>query len=165
MFHKSLISLLISIFVFFGLFVDASLPTEERIVIVKNLDAMIPLKPQKHDVALLQIGEIEPSAFYSALTSRDPEIPLFIYNEEDLTELQDYQTIIIGLLRMSPQGLDSALLTYMQELTKSHKVILMVFGSSYSLNLMPDFPAIILANEGGSDAQVSAAKVIFGEIQ
>jgi beta-glucosidase-like glycosyl hydrolase len=142
---------------------------EEAITLVNNRGNVIPLSSGESKIGVLQIGESLPSPFYEAIAELNPSAPLFIYGKNTLAPLQDYQTIIVGLLGMTKfrhldYGLNREALGFIRSLAVNHRVIVVVFGSPYSLPLLNDPDELVLAYEDDPDAQAGAAKALFGKI-
>lgn len=160
---------------------------EAAITVARNSDNQLPIKGVGENLAVLQFNEFKNSPFFKTLNSFLPKSELYIYRRDDITELSDYQTIVIPLLGMTKYrnsvpgiknkdeisklknnnvkyGIQEDELQLIESLKPSHKIILVIFGSPYSLSLFPNIETIIVGYEDDPDAQIAAAKVIVGEL-
>lgn len=141
---------------------------QEAITLVSNRTKLIPLNNDSN-FAVLQVNSVEESPFFKTLKESFPKSELYIYSRDDITELEDYQTLVIPVLGMTKfrnknYGLQDDMIQLIKSLSSSHKVILVVFGSPYSLTILPEADGVIMAYEDDPDAQIAAAKVVAGKI-
>ncbi len=142
---------------------------ESSLTLVKSKEGVLPLKPYQSRIAVLQIGSNTPSPFYQAICEFDQNVQLYMYDEQSLVELQDYQTLIVCYLGMNKfreqnYGLSFKALDCVKELFKTHCLIAVVFGTPYSLSLIPEADVVVMGYEDDPDAQMGCAKILFGQL-
>ncbi len=151
---------------------------EAAITLVRNKDGIIPVK-NEGNIAVLQFNNLNQTPFFKTIINSHPEAELYLYSRDDITELSDFPTIIIPVLGMTKfkvpgigvkdpkrtnYGIQDDQIQLIKSLQASHKVVLVIFGSPYSLSLFPDIDSIVLGYEDDPDAQIAAAKVVVGEL-
>lgn len=82
------------------------------------------------------------------------------------TQLKAYEKVIVSIHNMSRwksknYGFSAGELEFLKEINKSKEVVLVVFGSPYSLSLLQDFKTILIAYEDNPYSQEAAAKALF----
>lgn len=139
---------------------------EEAITVVRN-EEILPLK-KNQKVALVEWGSsplfksrIEKEFSADSLSLDDPE--LFLKLEEE------YSCVILSLAKFISTSRDFGLGLENQSLLRALSeseipVIAVVFGTPYSLSVLPLFNAIVVAYERDLDAQEAAAKVLLGQL-
>ena len=98
-----------------------------------------------------------------------PSCPAGYDVNELIYQLESFDTVIISLLCMNKVkklqfGLSQTTLEIIKQINQLKNVILVVFGSPYSLKFFEDVPSVLLAYEDDPDAQQAAAKIITGEL-
>ncbi|MCL6261632.1 serine hydrolase [Aquiflexum sp. TKW24L] len=83
------------------------------------------------------------------------------------SKLKDYQTIIVGMtgITNSPKrnfGVSMSDFDFIKNLSKDKNLILVVFGSAYSIKSLPEMPHNIVAFENNSITQNLVPEIIFG---
>jgi beta-N-acetylhexosaminidase len=148
---------------------------EGAITVVQNKSAFIPivnvLKPKMATVA---IGSTEPTRFQERL---DSYLQIDHYNvshslkETDvpslLKELQQYDRVIISIHNMSNKtagnfGLTKEELGLIQNINRMKDVILVVFGSPYSLKYFENIAHILMAYEDQPEVEDITAQGLMG---
>lgn len=149
---------------------------QEAITIVTDLQKNIPFT-NNNKTALVQFGDTEKNNFYKLLLNYYPKINYYKFDDkhqENFQNLSECDYIIISLFDIkksakSNYGISSQFLDFYNKLSKTNKkIILVIFGDVYSLNLFKDInnnSTIIMAYEDDEDAQKAVAKVIAGKIK
>ena len=149
---------------------------KRAITLVKNTGNLIPVNDTGNQkIASFCTGDAQRNTFQQIL-SKYGKIDHFnsfkgIENKKSLLKkLAEYDIVIAAFHNSSifPQrnfGLNENDIALMDSLAKKTKVILTLFASPYSLNLLPDsnhFTAIVVAYEDRDEAQSIAAQIITG---
>lgn len=146
---------------------------EEAITIVKNNNQVIPFKNlEKKQMAYLSFGQESGATFlenlrkYTNITKIE-ESSLVDYHQK----LNDYTDVIIGLHKKSTNPwqsykLSKTELNFLQELSKKHKVHLVVFANPYSLLDVDTtyIESITIAYQNSTLTQEIAPQILFGAI-
>lgn len=148
---------------------------EEAITVLKN-NNIIPATSLAH-TAYIQIGGSFNSPFFTTLQKKDsdlinnllPACPAGYDVNELIYQLESFDSVIISLMcinnvEQQQFGLSSTTLELIKQINQIKKVVLVIFGSPYSLKYFEDVPTIIMAYEDDPDAQEAAAKIITGEL-
>ncbi len=148
---------------------------EEALTVVQNKRALIPMvNITAPKMATLAIGSTAKTRFQSRL---DSYIQTDHYNvshslkETDekslLKDLKRYDRVIISIHQMNNKvsanfGLTNAELTLIQNINRQQEVILVVFGSPYSLKFFENIDHIIMAYEDNTETEDIAAQGLMG---
>jgi beta-N-acetylhexosaminidase len=149
----------------------------EAITLICNDNNILPLTRNK-SICYVQIGSTEASPFGKTLAQQfslslnillPSEISEFDKNNL-FSQIKVDDTVVIGMVGMTraaaqQYGITESIKKVINELKDyCTNVILVIFGSPYSLKWFEDIPAIIVAYEDDPDAQVGAAEVISGAL-
>jgi len=147
---------------------------EEAITIAVNDEYVLPLQAGSHsNFASLVLGHAakqkfqDQLAFYGIVNH---------FNLADITssevsaqvdKLSPYKTLIVGVQDMSKwksknYGFSAAELDLLKKLNAKTKLIIVLFGSPYSLIHFDNFKTVLVAYEENEYTQESAAKALFG---
>jgi len=146
------------------------------ITLVRNEHNLLPLKKTNQSIAYVQIGQTEKTPFAQTL---ETEYSFATYNmsadasSEDIDELisqiNSGDTVIVGMHCMNriasqQYGITESIKAMMNALKeKNRNIILVLFGSPYSLRWFENIPAILVAYEDDPDAQIAAAEILIGK--
>jgi beta-N-acetylhexosaminidase len=148
---------------------------ENAITLVSDTDDLLPLTenvPKK--MATLSIGTTRRTAFQDRLHKFlpfDHFNTLYQINEGVklalVNNLKKYDKVVIGLHHMSKNGINNfglnpALLSLINEISKSSKVILCVFGSPYSIKNFENIGTLVVAYEDSDLFRDITAQSLFG---
>lgn len=140
---------------------------EKAITVVKNDQKVIPLN-KKFKTASLTLGT---SVYPKLLQTLDAytEITTFTetnYNLEKLTAFDQVIVPVYGMSRYSSKnyGFSDAELKILKDLDAKTKVILVLFGSPYSLKYFDKFKNIIVAYEENEITEIAVAKILAGQM-
>ncbi|WP_461531934.1 glycoside hydrolase family 3 N-terminal domain-containing protein [Sinomicrobium sp.] len=147
---------------------------ENAITVAKNADSLIPMRSlDKKEIAYVHFGDDKGDAFLKSLNyyAKVDEVKAQTI-EALLKKLQAYNTVVIGHHRSDEtpwKGHDFTTkeLSWLNEIAKSKKVILVSFVKPYSLlklNTLNGIESIVVAYQNSAVAQRKAAEVIFGGI-
>lgn len=137
------------------------------ITIIKNEDQVVPLKKNTDEkIAFVKLGDGTGDTFFNALKLRTNVTR--VSNKNLLKQLKNYDKVIIGYHRKNSR------LTYaisdndkrlIEAISKSHKTLLNVFASQYSLKEtnLKDVEGIVISYENTAIANQVTAEIIFGE--
>lgn len=148
----------------------------EAVTLVRNHRNLLPINnlPQER-IAYVQVGYTEVQPFGQALRSYAP-IDVLILPADPTQEqtdsvrvrLQNYTTIVVGLLKMRRAssrmfGLGPNLQDFLCMLsrTPAHLVVA-AFGNPYAVSLLPPTVSVIVAYDDSEDPQSLAAQLVFG---
>jgi beta-glucosidase-like glycosyl hydrolase len=148
---------------------------KEAITLVKNEKNFLPLKRiDTLSLASLSIGAENITPFQKRLISYG-KIETFQVGKEISTEQQNSllaklstkECVIVGLHDMNAFssknfGFTPSELSFLKRLNEKTKIILVVFGSPYSLIHFDNIPVLITAYEGDSLTQDLTAQALFG---
>ena len=147
---------------------------EEALTIAANDDYLLPLAPgQQSNFASLVLGHAAKQKFQEQLEYYG------IKNHFNLAEVTSaevsaqveklgaYKTLIVGVQDMSKWksknfGFSAAELDLLKKLNAKTKLVVVLFGSPYSLLHFNDFKTVLVAYEENDFTQVAAAKALFG---
>jgi beta-N-acetylhexosaminidase len=159
---------------------------QEAITLARNQNAIIPLSANTTSIAYLQIGGQQESQFKQTLQKTLAVSAHYISSTPNNKELEvvdnqlaNANTVIIALfdiIAFRPMnkrleetsttinyGIADSTRDYIQQLQQQGKtVILVLFGTPYSMRLFPAMPTVIVAYENDDDAQEAAAEVVVG---
>ena len=148
---------------------------KEAITLVKNDDATLPIRDlAKAKIAYVKLGDSDHLSFTNTLKKYTQ---VDIISDENLTgllqKLKSYNTVIIGYHKSNATPwkrfkMSEDELIWLQEISKSHKVILDVFASPYALLDIDDFSAIdavIVSYQNSKVSQEISAQMIFGALE
>jgi beta-glucosidase-like glycosyl hydrolase/CubicO group peptidase (beta-lactamase class C family) len=150
---------------------------EAAITIASNDNHILPLSLQGNmNIASLVIGSLSKQKFQEQLeyygVSKHFNTESIASSEvsTQLDKLAAYETVIVGVQEMSRwksknYGFSAAELDLLKKLNTKTKVILVLFGTPYSLVHFDDFKSIVVAYEENNFSEVAAAKAIFGAIK
>ena len=149
---------------------------ENALTLIKNDKNFLPLKTFEN-TTYIQIGGKFDSPFFTKLQKKEPELinnllpccPAGYDVNELIYQLESFDTVIIGLMCLNKVeqlqfGLSQTTLEIVQQINQIKNVILVIFGSPYSLKFFEDIPSIIMAYENDPDAQKAVAKIITGKL-
>lgn len=149
---------------------------ENALTLVRDEDGILPLVENERDVASLAIGSTTLSHFQVMLNEYEP-LPRYLAKSEItqneraelVKKLDKYEYVLVSLHGMSQHarnqfGIDTSVLTFLQELQSHTKVILCIFGNPYSLKFFDDFNEVIVCYDDDRLTQNLAAQAVFGAI-
>ena len=146
---------------------------ENAITVVKNQDAILPIKNLNQKIAYVKLGDDTNSSFVTTLNKYTEVTEVFDDNSDSLmTKLNDYETVIIGYHKSdkswwkSPE-LSVSELQIINKIATQKKVILDCFAKPYSLSNISNFEAIeavVVSYQNGTVAQEVSAELLFGAI-
>ena len=148
---------------------------KNALTLVRTDTKMLPFKTYQPDsMASLSLGSSNLTRFQYTLNDYG------IFNQFNVSqgltenrkqELLRYfskkQTVIVGLHDMKPKssddfGVSAIEISFLQELSKVTKVVLVVFGNPYSLKFFDDVPNLVCAYNEDKETQELAAQGLFG---
>ena len=148
---------------------------EKAVTLVKDEDNMVPIMDNSMSkTACLSLGVPDKSKFQTRL--RDLGVSADFNADKNiskakkdklLSDLRPYDNIIIGIHDMSIYksrnfGISKDAFDLIYKLNAQKKVILVIFGSPYSLEYFEDLNTIVMAYEDNAIAQDVAAQSIMG---
>jgi CubicO group peptidase (beta-lactamase class C family) len=146
---------------------------ENAITVVKNQDAILPIKNLNQKIAYVKMGDDTNSSFVSTLNKYTEVTEVFDANSDSLmTKLNDYETVIIGYHKSdkswwkSPE-LSETELQIINRIATQKKVILDCFAKPYSLSNIANFEpieAVVASYQNGTVVQEVSAELLFGAI-
>jgi beta-N-acetylhexosaminidase len=162
---------------------QADLTFESAITLVKNEDAVVPLSKKNQRLAVLALSS-DPGGYFAGRTfvqeikEKNPHVFEFYAEattgqdtlDAALKKASEADVLIFALfsrLRADKGSVDLEMnhVHLIREAAKSSKgVIVISFGSPYFLRHFPEVDAYICAYRYADEAQVAAAKALFGEI-
>lgn len=147
---------------------------ERAITVAANGDSVLPIKkPAEKKIATLSIDSKTISEFQNHV-QRFANTDRFNARDESsailnplLDTLAAYSRVIVdvhGMSRMNNRnyGLADASIQFINDLSKRTQVILVLFGSPYSLKYFDSLRTVVVAYEENEVTQLAAANVIFG---
>ncbi len=148
---------------------------KEAITLVQNKQTTLPIKDLSNNkIAYVKLGDSDNLNFTNTL-KKYTEVDIISANNlaELLQKLKSYNTVIIGYHKSNANPwksfkMSSKELSWLQEISKSHKVILDVFASPYTLLDINDFntiDAILVSYQNSKVSQEISAQLIFGAIE
>ncbi|MDO7171261.1 glycoside hydrolase family 3 N-terminal domain-containing protein [Mariniflexile sp. AS56] len=148
---------------------------ENAITIVKNEQDLLPLrKLEDRTIAYVKMGDDNGSVFLDELKKYTKVHQIEAdFLDELLAKLQDYNTVVIGLHRSNENPWKSnqfteTELTWLYEITRTHKVVLDVFVKPYALSdlaSIENIESIVVSYQNSEIAQEKSAQLIFGAIE
>jgi len=148
---------------------------ENAITAVANEGKLIPIrKVKKKSIACLNIGSATTTAFQERLTSYTDVKNISVTQEQLGTRkkglldlLSSNDIVIVGLtgldkLAQRDFGITAGTRAFLDQLNANSDVILVVFGSPYSLKFFDDFPNVIMAYQDDPMVQDITAQALFG---
>jgi CubicO group peptidase (beta-lactamase class C family) len=148
---------------------------EQAITVVQNKRALIPMvNLTQPRIATLAIGSTDETKFQGRLDSYFKGDHFFIpHSLKDVDEtsllrdLKKYDRVIISLHNLNNKvvgdfGLTSDELTLIQNINREEEVILVVFGSPYSLKFFENIDHVILAYEDSPEIEDITAQGLVG---
>lgn len=150
---------------------------EKALTLVNNEQNLIPLNPNQADkIAVLSLGKGSKQALHTSCENLGIKNHFFIGNDmqssqisAQISKLASYEKVVVGLYDMSRWksknfGITSAELEFLKKLNQEKELILILFGSPYSLSYFQDFKTILVAYEENIASQKAAGLAIFGAI-
>ncbi|HSW73594.1 MAG TPA: glycoside hydrolase family 3 N-terminal domain-containing protein [Candidatus Limnocylindria bacterium] len=157
---------------------------QDAVTLVRNDHNLMPVKPDA-SVSYLQVGGKAANNCANLLYQQGitlqyyvPAQPMDYHVEHIRTSLQNSSTIIISICDMNKAkesvingqsnnyGIAARTQQLIELLQKDGKnIIILLFGSPYSITLFKTIPAVIMAYEDDPDAQEAAAQVLLGIMQ
>jgi len=148
---------------------------QQSLTTVRNYDNILPVKNTKN-IATLAIGETTRTEFqksvdqYGAITHINQSKNISAAQSTALlNKLKSKDLVIVSLHDMSKYsrkefGVPLAVRGFLEKLNRQNKVILVIFGSPYSLRYFDDFNHVMLAYREDNMVQDIAAQAVFGAI-
>jgi beta-glucosidase-like glycosyl hydrolase/CubicO group peptidase (beta-lactamase class C family) len=146
---------------------------ENAITVVKNQDAILPIKNLNQKIAYVKMGDDTNSSFVTTLNKYTEVTEVFDANIDSLmTKLNGYETVIIGYHKSdkswwkSPE-LSETELQIINRIATQKKVILDCFAKPYSLSNIANFEpieAVVASYQNGTVVQEVSAELLFGAI-
>jgi beta-glucosidase-like glycosyl hydrolase len=145
---------------------------EQAITLVKNKDRLIPFRNiDTFNMACVSIGRGTKTNFQTIADNYMPGIR-HINNGADLSpsminELKRYKVVVASFHNMSRSaaknfGVSATTVQTLRELNKYTKVVVIVFGSPYSLKFFDDFHWIVESYEDDNVTHEVTAQALFG---
>ncbi|VAW22747.1 beta-glycosyl hydrolase / Uncharacterized esterase, partial [hydrothermal vent metagenome] len=149
---------------------------KEAITVVKNDNGVLPIKKLSNNkIAYVKLGDSDNFAFTNTLKKyTQVDIVLGKNLEGLLQKLKPYNTVIIGYHKSNESPWKSYKMTkkeitWLEEISKNHHVILDIFASPYALlNITPSIKttdAIIVSYQNSKESQEISAEIIFGALE
>jgi beta-N-acetylhexosaminidase len=146
---------------------------ENALTAVRNKGNILPLpRVDEQKLATLSIGEQSTTTFQRELGTYSNGISHFhsgydINSTSLINSLKDYNNVIVSFHAMSKSakknyGISSDISNFLSELRTHTNVIVVVFGSPYSLKNFDFIDCLIAAYEENDMVEAVAAKAIFG---
>lgn len=149
---------------------------EHSLTLARNKGNLLPIKKMSTDMAALSIGASAKPKFQARLESYK-KMPLFQSPKEIsssersrlLQTLGKKELVIVSLHGMSSfasqgYGLSKSALDFLETLARRTQVVLVVFGTPYSLRHFDQIDPVLVAYEDDPIAQDLAAQALFGAI-
>jgi beta-N-acetylhexosaminidase len=150
---------------------------EKALTLANNDKQSIPLNSKyQSETASLSLGRGAKQKFQTALEAYGVSKHFFVSDEitsaeiaAQVSKLAAYKTVIVSVHNMSKWksknfGFSASELELLQKLQAKTNVVLVVFGSPYSLVHFNAFPTILVAYEENDYTQNAAAKALFGQL-
>ncbi|MFT7589073.1 MAG: beta-N-acetylhexosaminidase [Limisphaerales bacterium] len=150
---------------------------ETRLTLVRNEKKLLPFHTGTlPEMALLDLGKKSVSEFqrsikeYASLDSYRINGEATVSEFDNLIEkMNPYSTVIVALHDMSRYssksfGLSDAEVDFVLQLSAKKDVVLVVFGSPYSLARLPGLKTILVSYDEKEESQKAAARALFGEL-
>ncbi len=147
---------------------------ENALTILQNIRGVLPLRQlETKSIAYVNLGDDSGDTFFEELKKYTKVHQIEAEDFESLTEkLQPYNTLIIGLHRSNESPWKDYKFTkeeiiWLEEIAKTHTVILDVFVKPYALmdlKQVENIEGIIMSYQNSKIAQEKSAQLIFGAI-
>ncbi|SFZ91803.1 beta-glucosidase [Flaviramulus basaltis] len=147
---------------------------ENALTVLKNMRAILPLRQlETKTIAYVNLGDDSGATFFNELKKYAKVHEVSDEKLENLSDkLQPYNTVIIGLHRSNESPWKSYKfseneITWLEEIAKTHTVILDIFVKPYALmdlKNIDDIEGIIVSYQNSKIAQEKSAQLIFGAI-
>ncbi|WP_027136549.1 glycoside hydrolase family 3 N-terminal domain-containing protein [Gaetbulibacter saemankumensis] len=147
---------------------------ENAITVVKNTEDLVPFRElEKRTFAYVPLGDDSGSDFFTALKKYTKVHQITGETLEELqAKLHDYNTVIIGFHRSNANPWKSYEfsedeLLWIDEIAKTHDVVLDVFVKPYALSKLKsidNIKSIVVSYQNSIIAQEKSAQVLFGAI-
>lgn len=146
---------------------------DNAVTLVKNEKNLNFNQKLLEESCLIQIGDLPENLFFNSLDGICKKalcIPKKFNINQIIENTSDHNTIIIALAQMNKFakdnfGISTESLALINKLLKNKQVILVVFGSPYSLKYFENCDVVIEAYEDAPAMQSSVLKVLKGHIQ
>ncbi|WP_299782225.1 glycoside hydrolase family 3 N-terminal domain-containing protein [uncultured Formosa sp.] len=148
---------------------------KEAVTLVQNNDATLPIQNlAESKIAYVKLGDSDNFNFTNTL-KKYTEVD--VVSDENLSsllkKLEAYNTVIVGFHKSNDTPwksykMSSEELTWLQEISKTNKVILDVFASPYTLLKISDFSnidAVMVSYQNSEISQEISAQMIFGALE
>jgi beta-N-acetylhexosaminidase len=148
---------------------------KNALTLVRNTDKILPFKTYQPDsMASLSLGSNRLTVFQTTLNNygifnhvNTPKNFTETRKQELLRFLSKKQIVLVSLHDMKLKasqdfGLTTDEKTFLQDLNKVTKVVLVVFGNPYSLKYFDDIPNLVCAYDEDNETQELAAQALFG---
>ncbi len=142
---------------------------EKAITVVNNEENLIPLTNNNNlKTATLSIGKSSVATMFKTLEAYQ-ELTHFTSSDYSIEKLSKYDQVIISVFGMSRYasknyGFSDLELKIIKEINKKTKVILVLFGSPYSLKYFDDFKNIIVAYERNDITETAVANILTNSL-
>ncbi|MBU3821489.1 serine hydrolase [Flavobacteriaceae bacterium XHP0103] len=147
---------------------------ENAITIVKDTLGILPIRElEKKSIAYVKLGDDDGSVFYNELKKYAKVHEVKASSSDSLVlRLNDYNTVIIGFHKSNATPWKGHKFTQeeinsIQNIAKSHQVILDVFTKPYALidlDSISNIEGIVVSYQNSEVAQQKSAQIIFGAI-
>ncbi|MFT6686626.1 MAG: beta-N-acetylhexosaminidase, partial [Bacteroidia bacterium] len=150
---------------------------ESAITVAANKNAIIPLKiGQQRNTASLALGTSSFTAFQNQLEefgiTKKFTVPNGISSTQaqaHIDKLSMYETLVVSVHNMSRwksknYGFSAGELSLLKQLNEKTQVVLILFGTPYSLVHFEGFEQILIAYEENAYTQNAAARALFNEL-
>ena len=147
---------------------------ENAITVVKNKNDLLPLKQlETKKIAYVQMGDDNEKTFLNELKKYTKVHHVKAKTSDDLIgKLQAYNTVVVGLHRSNTTPWKSYKFTdkelvWLQEIARTHHVILDVFVKPYALadlKAIENIESIVVSYQNSEIAQQKSAQIIFGAL-
>jgi len=143
----------------------------EAVTLLKNQNGLLPLHSELKGVLLVEQGNV---GFFRDQLAQGLQFDTHLFNEVERTdldlEIRGRSLVIFALseLMLSKElfGIKPAVLESMKRCEKERiPFVVVVFGTPYSLGVLPVGDGMLVAYERDKDAQESAADVILGKVE
>ncbi len=148
---------------------------ESAITVVKNKDDILPLKNlETKKIAYVQFGDAAGTSFLNELKkyTKVHHVKAKLLDEL-MGKLRAYNTVVVGLHRSNESPWKSYQFTdqeivWLQEIARTHDVILDVFVKPYALSdikTIENIEGIVVSYQNSKIAQEKSAQIIFGALE
>lgn len=146
---------------------------EQAITRVRDNEHLIPIK-KGTPITLIEIGQSSTFGHHCAQNRECYVHKLSAQPSESacaeiVQTIDSTSTVIVAIAGMNKFisqdfGISKQVQDLVAALNAHKKLILILFGSAYSITLFPTIPSMLVAYEDDSDAQIAAADVIMGNL-